>query len=122
MSIVESCDPHKSPKMEPLLLSIVDGTQGVQVDGDAIKEVMKEVPIPSSLRKKSSTVPKAAATFVDWMPSDFYKDAVYFVMEFGLPNEGENAVKISNVTKAKLLEVFGQDSKTRRSGYKLRKE
>lgn len=46
----------------------------------------------------------------DWRVEEFLKEAAYFTVEFGLPNEGENAFKINDISEAEMLECYqGKD-------------
>lgn len=42
----------------------------------------------------------------DWKVDNFLKDATYFAVEFGLPNKGENAFKITDISDEALLIFF----------------
>jgi hypothetical protein len=72
-------------------------------------------PVPS--HKKAKAVSKAKMKELDsWDPVEFMRDAEHFALTFGLPNEGLNPLKITDITDQMLIGVFGEKS---RNGYKL---
>ncbi|CAM6096644.1 unnamed protein product [Calypogeia fissa] len=79
----------------------------------------------SSPKAKSSSKPSPTAKLPkgkssDWDVEEFCKTAEYFVTEFGLPGEGENPSKISNVTPEMLKPYFGpRDPVKDKNGYKV---
>ncbi|CAM6084949.1 unnamed protein product [Calypogeia fissa] len=117
-------DPRVVKDVKPLLKGLTTNKPHVSkappVDTLTSIDRSKSSPKAKSLSKPlpAAKLPKGKSS--DWDIEEFCKTAEYFVTEFGLPGEGENPSKISNVTLEMLEPYFGpRDPFKDKNGYKV---